>query len=173
MEESGKLRRGHFVEGLAGAQFAFAGAVDRLRAARHEAEDAALLLSSCDPANPFGALLAWPATRGSTGRPRRAAGCSVVLVGGEPVLFLERGGARLVSFEPAGGAGALEPGRAQERLARALAALRGLFADRTRRSVRIEEIDGAEAAASALAEALVRAGFRRDYKGLTLDRFPA
>ena len=36
MEERGRLRRGHFVEGLAGSQFALAGAVERLRAHRHD-----------------------------------------------------------------------------------------------------------------------------------------
>ena len=34
MEESGRVRRGHFVEGLSGAQFALPGAVERLRAER-------------------------------------------------------------------------------------------------------------------------------------------
>ena len=41
MEESGKIRRGHFVDGLQGAQFAHAAAVDRLRAARDADGDAA------------------------------------------------------------------------------------------------------------------------------------
>ncbi|TME20897.1 MAG: hypothetical protein E6I67_09165, partial [Chloroflexi bacterium] len=34
MEESGRIRRGYFVEGLGGSQFALPGAVDRLRSLR-------------------------------------------------------------------------------------------------------------------------------------------
>ena len=83
MEESGKLRRGHFVDALAGAQFAYAGAVDRLRAARREDPASVVLLAASDPANPFGGPLPWPDSRESASTPRRAAGASVVLVGGE------------------------------------------------------------------------------------------
>src|SRR5262249_35301205 len=36
MEEAGRIRRGYFVDGLGGSQFALPGAVDRLRAAREE-----------------------------------------------------------------------------------------------------------------------------------------
>ena len=38
MEEAGRVRRGYFVAGLGGAQFALAGAVDRLRASRPDTE---------------------------------------------------------------------------------------------------------------------------------------
>ncbi len=65
MEEAGKIRRGHFVDGLGGAQFAFAGAVDQLRAARERGDGAigshapeVVLLAATDPANAYGAVLA-------------------------------------------------------------------------------------------------------------------
>jgi ATP-dependent Lhr-like helicase len=164
MEEAGKLRRGHFVDGLDGAQFAFAGAVDQLRTARSAsgAPDARLLAAS-DPANPYGALLPWPSLRDpAAGRPRRAAGAVLVLVDGAPALFLERSLRHALTFA------ALGEG---EPAALAAEALRGLFADRRRRGVRIERIDGAEALASPLRTAFVRAGFRAEYKGLVLDRF--
>jgi ATP-dependent helicase Lhr and Lhr-like helicase len=164
MEEAGKLRRGHFVDGLDGAQFAFAGAVDQLRTVRSAsgAPDARLLAAS-DPANPYGALLPWPSLRDpAAGRPRRAAGAVLVLVDGAPALFLERSLRHALSFA------ALGEG---EPAALAAEALRGLFADRRRRGVRIERIDGAEALASPLRAAFVRAGFRAEYKGLVLDRF--
>src|SRR5207248_3280869 len=60
MEEAGKVRRGYFVEGLGGAQFAHPGAVDRLRAGRDENEAAFMTLAAIDPANPYGSLLPWP-----------------------------------------------------------------------------------------------------------------
>src|SRR5262249_44338812 len=86
MEEAGKIRRGYFVEGLGAAQFALPGAVDRLRAERTPIEGpSVLLLSAADPANPYGATLAWPKPAGST-KLQRAGGAYVVLVDGEPAL---------------------------------------------------------------------------------------
>jgi ATP-dependent helicase Lhr and Lhr-like helicase len=74
-EESGRVRRGYFVEGLGAAQFATTGAVDRLRAQsrplpdelegsgskRRDNPPSALVLAASDPANPYGAALGWPA----------------------------------------------------------------------------------------------------------------
>ena len=90
MEEAGRVRRGYFVVGLGGAQFAVAGAVDRLRASKPESDDAgpqALVLAATDPANPYGVALPWP-TKG----PQRAAGAYVCFVDGVVSLYLERGG---------------------------------------------------------------------------------
>ncbi len=169
MEESGQLRRGHFVDGLAGAQFAFSGAVDRLRAARLVAGSAnrpeAVVLAACDPANPFGSLLPWPAPRTSDARPRRAAGAFVVVVDGAPALFLDRGARQVASFATAH--------EAPEVLIAAARAVRVLLLDRRRRALRIERIDGESALTSPVRDAFLHAGFRADYKGLTLDRFAA
>ena len=97
LEESGQCRRGYFIEGLGAAQFALPGAVDRLRAAAAEPEDpAALVLSACDPANPYGAALGWPDRAGH--RPGRKPGSLVVLVGGELIFYVERGGRTMLSF---------------------------------------------------------------------------
>ncbi len=79
MEESGKARRGHFVECLQGAQFAYTGAVDRLRAARLPRDTASVwLLAASDPAVPFGALAPWPQPTSPLARPRRSVGARVV-----------------------------------------------------------------------------------------------
>jgi ATP-dependent Lhr-like helicase len=168
MEEAGKVRRGHFVAGYQGAQFAYAGAVDRLRAARAAGEGGAaaspLVLAACDPALPFGTLLPWPAPTSALARPRRSAGARVALADGRLLAFVERGARRLWTFRAPDGA------VAPELLARAL---RGLFADRSLSLLRVEEIDGAAAADSPFAEALQRAGFRRGYRGLELERSAA
>src|SRR5204863_1242326 len=75
MEDAGRARRGYFVEGLGAAQFAVPGAEDRLRALRESpAEPLTLVLAATDPANPYGAVLPWPAEG-----PQRAAGAQVVL----------------------------------------------------------------------------------------------
>jgi ATP-dependent Lhr-like helicase len=112
-EDSGRCRRGYFVAGLGAAQFGAPGAVDRLRSFSHDlAADAsggdseagmrAVALAATDPANPYGAALPWP-ERGAQGesaghRPGRKAGALVVLVDGELVVYVERGGRTLLTF---------------------------------------------------------------------------
>jgi ATP-dependent helicase Lhr and Lhr-like helicase len=92
LETLGVCRRGYFVEGLGGAQFALPGAVERLR--ERPEEDVALVLAAADPAQPYGAALPWPKRSGA--RAARVAGAHVVLLGGEAALFVERGGRSLV-----------------------------------------------------------------------------
>ncbi|KAB1662361.1 DEAD/DEAH box helicase [Pseudoclavibacter chungangensis] len=106
-EESGRARRGYFVERLGAAQFSTAGAVDRLRTFTREPGDErraleAVTLASTDPATPFGAALAWPEPPESDGtrhRPARRAGGLVTIVDGALVLYVERGGKTLLTFE--------------------------------------------------------------------------
>jgi ATP-dependent Lhr-like helicase len=95
LETLGLCRRGYFVEGLGGAQFALGGAVERIRELRERGEDAdALVLAAADPAQPYGAALPWPKRAGA--RAARVAGAYLVSLGGEPVLYVERGGRSLV-----------------------------------------------------------------------------
>jgi ATP-dependent Lhr-like helicase len=96
LETLGLCRRGYFVEGLGGAQFALGGAVERLRELRPKdgEEVEPLVLAAADPAQPYGAALPWPKRAGA--RAARVAGAHVVLLGGEPALFVERGGRSLV-----------------------------------------------------------------------------
>jgi ATP-dependent Lhr-like helicase len=96
LETLGLCRRGYFVEGLGGAQFALGGAVERLRELRpQDGEEAEpLVLAAADPAQPYGAGLPWPKRAGA--RAARVAGAHVVLLGGEPALYVERGGRSLV-----------------------------------------------------------------------------
>ena len=64
LETLGVCRRGYFVEGLGGAQFALPGAVERLRELRAVGRDdeapSTLVLAAADPAQPYGAALPWP-----------------------------------------------------------------------------------------------------------------
>jgi len=96
LETLGLCRRGYFVEGLGGAQFALGGAVERLRELRPKdgEEPEPLVLAAADPAQPYGAGLPWPRRAGA--RAARVAGAHVVLLGGEAALFVERGGRTLV-----------------------------------------------------------------------------
>jgi ATP-dependent Lhr-like helicase len=164
-EESGRTRRGYFVEGLGAAQFAIPGAVDRLRAdARPDnlrEPGPALVLSATDPANPYGAALPWPvAPPSETGRghqPARKAGALTVLVDGQCVLYVERGGRTLLSFtdDPA----VLQP--AADALALAVR-------DGALGKLAVERADGAPVVESALGGALTAAGFKPTPRGLRL-----
>ncbi len=105
LELLGTARRGYFVEGLGGAQFALPGAVERLRSLPDE-DGSFLLLAATDPANPYGASLPWPKPRGGR-RPARTPGAHVLLRDGEPVVYVERGGRGILRLRRArrGGAG--------------------------------------------------------------------
>jgi ATP-dependent Lhr-like helicase len=157
MEEAGKLRRGHFVEGLSGSQFARAGAVDRLReCAREEHEtDGISILAAIDPANPWGALLDWPETD-EAGRPRRVAGAWLVSRGGRPLLHAGPGGRQLVTLTDD-----------EEALTAAFAALHRLPRGSRRSALRIEKIDGEPVRGSRYEALLREAGFVGDWKGMS------
>ena len=161
LEEAGQVRRGWFVEGLSGAQFASPGAADRLREARDDGSGRRApevrLLASLDPASPWGAQLPWPTAGGDGGpRPRRAAGARLVTVDGEATLFLPAAGKRLTTFGEA------------PRVATALERLPELLEGTG--LVTIESLDGLPAQDSPHRTALERAGFVPDYKGFVLDR---
>ena len=94
LETLGLCRRGYFVEGLGGAQFALGGAVERLRELRPAEGEAAeaLVLAAADPAQPYGGVLPWPKRAGA--RAARVAGAQVVLLGGEAALSSSAAGGR-------------------------------------------------------------------------------
>ncbi|PSS43677.1 ATP-dependent helicase [Arthrobacter woluwensis] len=108
LEESGRTRRGYFIEKLGAAQFSVPATVDRLRSFSEDgtilaAEDrphTAVTLAATDPANPYGAALPWPTLDGAASghRPGRKAGALVVLVDGRLILYVERGGKTLLGF---------------------------------------------------------------------------
>jgi ATP-dependent Lhr-like helicase len=149
LETLGLCRRGYFVEGLGGAQFALGGAVERLRELRPKdgEEREPLVLAAADPAQPYGAAVPWPRRAGA--RAARVAGAHVVLLGGEPALFVERGGRSLVPLR--------EP---EEDWARE--ALAGLV-DHVRRGgakrLAVERFDGQPVADTEFMPLLLEAGF--------------
>jgi len=166
-EDSGRARRGYFVEGLGAAQFGTAGAVDRLRTYAEPATDGgdgptALALAATDPANPYGAALPWPeAIREKGGhRPGRKAGALVVLVEGALTMYVERGGRTLLTWSD-------DPDRlgpAAQALAQA--AGRGALG-----RITVERADGEPllgAGATPLRDALSTAGFVATPRGLRL-----
>ncbi|MFD6448033.1 DEAD/DEAH box helicase [Promicromonospora sp. NPDC060204] len=217
LEERGAVRRGYFVEHLGGSQFALPGAVDRLRV---DAADRArvveselevaertaavagptgaagtsgvVVLAAMDPANPYGAALAWPAgpttdagaavpgpaatepttepgpaSNGAPGsrsahRPGRKAGAVVVLTHGDLALFVERGGRTVLSFTD-------NPAR----LATAAAALARTVREGRLGRLVVQRVDGVPALEAArhhpTARALVEAGFAITPRGLRIS----
>jgi ATP-dependent Lhr-like helicase len=169
MEDAGRCRRGYFVDGLGGAQFAVPGAVDRLRALTDPpSSPQTQVLGAADPANPYGAALPWPerAAAGSPEerpghRPGRKAGAVVILVDGDLVLYVERGGRTLLTFTD-------HP----DRLARAADALALAVRDGALGRLAVEKADGETVFDSPLARALTEAGFRPTARGLRLRGGP-
>ena len=179
MEEAGQARRGYFVEGLGGAQFALPGAVDRMRVLAAggvwgggqppqergvpggRPPGLALVLAAADPAQPYGAALPWPDRPGETPsshRPGRKAGALTVLVDGSLVLYVERGGRTLLSWTD-------DP----ERLAPSAVALAAAVRDGALGRLTVERADGERAGGdSPLTQALEAAGFRPTPRGLRL-----
>jgi ATP-dependent Lhr-like helicase len=147
LETIGSCRRGYFVEGLGGAQFALPGAVERLRELRSGAEDDALVLAAADPAQPYGAALPWPRRAGA--RAARVAGAHVVLLGGAAALYVERGGRTLVPLR--------DPDDAW--LRPALVALANWVREGHAKRLAVERFDGRPVAETEAMPLLVEAGF--------------
>ncbi len=172
MEDAGKLRRGHFVEGLTGAQFARAGAVDRLRALERTADATPepQWLASVDPANPWGQLLPWPQPpEAAEGRLRRVAGALVALAGGQPLLYLAASGRQLFVWEAIPGIDT-----AEEHATLVTDAIRQLTGSGSRwlpkrRGITIESINGEPARQSPFTEALRAGGAMGEVRGLRLE----
>ncbi|KTR06523.1 ATP-dependent helicase [Curtobacterium luteum] len=194
-EETGRARRGYFVEGLGAAQFATGPTVDRLRTFARDLDDderndperirQAITLAATDPANPFGAALAWPNDGAATGdeadeggdrgepaaarnattgggqsarghRPGRKAGALVVLVDGALTVYVERGGKSVLTFTDDTGD---------------LAAAAASIAATVRRGLgklSVERVDGAFVLDSPLGQALRDAGFTATPQGVRL-----
>jgi ATP-dependent Lhr-like helicase len=167
LETLGICRRGYFVEGMGGAQFALPGAVERLRTPPSE-RARTLVLGAADPAQPYGAALPWPKREASQGRPARVAGAYVVTVQDEPLLYLERGGRGLVVLAEHGGSAPVA-GREPEPLREALEALAGAVRAGRVPKLSLERIDGEPAIASRLAPLLVELGFQSGPRRLTLS----
>ena len=175
MEDRGWIRRGMFLSGLGGSQFATNAAVEALRGMRAPALRRAILLAAVDPANPYGALLPWPRPLGPT-LPEsgdaassaqgvsahgmaRTSGASVLLVAGELVAYLRRGNPSLKLFLPAAQPERDDYARAAARELAQLALRRQAEPDAARSGVLISEINAAPARQHFFGEFLAEAGF--------------
>lgn len=172
MELAGQVRRGYFVEGLSGAQFALPEAAQQLQELHvpSTATAPALLLHSMDPANLYGSGAPFdiPLLDGGTRPLLRRPGNWLILRAGRPILLIEQHGKRLTALASA----------SREDVSAAVALLpdlvvptrsggtRGSMA--ARHKLTVEEWNGQPVTSSEGRELLEAAGFVRDYRALTL-----
>jgi ATP-dependent Lhr-like helicase len=170
LEFRGDVRRGYFVRGLAGAQFALPSAVEMLRASGPSptsSTDAAprvaaapvIVMAASDPANPY-TLVASGAVegRGVELARRRSRGALLATRAGEIILVAESRGRRL-TIRP-------EASLADVTVAARALAQRLVQASERTRDPTIETIDGVTATVSPYAAAFQAAGFRSTSGGL-------
>ena len=150
MEYAGSIRRGYFVHGLSGEQYALPAALEMLAGVRNlnPARERPVALSAIDPANPYGAVLHGCGIA-------REAGNFVVLRAGRAVLGLA--GRSLVTMDTPD----------DDAFSAALGALVEL-----RRKLAVETIDGGAALRSARVGAMAAMGFHSDGRALVYDGLP-
>ena len=161
LEFRGEVRRGYFVRGLSGAQFALPHAVEMLRSTEAAADDLPIVMSVSDPANVFTLPMPQDPSRDAFVRPR-SRGAILVTIAGQVVMIVERRGERIV----------VRPDTAMAQITRAAEALAVHMGERTGRDLTIETIDGQPASGSPYADAFRAAGFKRGTTGLRFYRAP-
>ncbi len=160
LEYRGEVRRGYFVQGLGGAQFALPDAVERLREAREgRALASFVVLAASDPASPYSLSLE-NVERPPLSRPRGSGG-----------LLVTRGGAIAMSVEARGRRVLVADGLSDDEVTQAARELGAYLAAsrtgiRARREIAIEMIDGRPAGASRHLDAFTSAEWRRAPEGL-------
>jgi ATP-dependent Lhr-like helicase len=171
LEESGKIRRGYFAADLGATQFALPSAVDLLRSLRTQQEPdrpEMLQLAATDPANPYGALLRWPAAPDAGSSLTRSVGATVILCDGELVAYLRRGNPNVQAFLPEE-----EPQRSHvmgnlaEFLVKRAQALED---EHGRGGMLIATVNGVAVAEHPMARALLDAGFAAGAMGFNVRR---
>jgi ATP-dependent Lhr-like helicase len=160
LELRGEIRRGYFVEGLSGVQYATEEAAEGLAALASGGgrDDAEVFLAASDPANLYGAgaPLDVPLLEGGTARLSRAPGNFLALRGGRPILIVEAYGKRLTGLASASAA------ELDSALARVLE-----LASPERRVLKVETYNGRPAHSCPVAPRLAELGFVRDYPAMT------
>ena len=156
MELRGDVRRGYFVQGLAGAQFALPAAVEQLRGAAASEDDALVVMTSSDPANVWMIPAAGGAAVPDVFARTRGARAILVTHRGRVIMTAD---ARARAF-------AVRPGLDEERTTAAVREVLSHVTARRSRDLVVETIDGESAATSRLSKAFLAAGLRLTTSGL-------
>jgi ATP-dependent Lhr-like helicase len=165
MEWRGEVRRGYFVEGLSGVQFALPHALEMFAANASQqnfAEPA--MLSALDPAVPYGRGVNF-SLQDFAGKPLslvRQAGNHLIFIGAKPAVYAENYGTRLWSLA----------GATDEQLAAALGCLRQFLllpeSLRPRKRIEVETWNGAPVITTPAAAWLQQHGFEKEEQKMAL-----
>jgi ATP-dependent Lhr-like helicase len=161
LEYRGEIRRGYFVRGLGGAQFALPDAIERLRSAATDEDAPFVAIAASDPANPYSLELPG-VERAPLSRPR-----------GRGAVLITRSGRVLMAAEGRGSRITVAPDVEERQVTEAALALsrhltRAMSLSLRRRDIVVETIDGLRATASPHADAFRRAGFQATGSALRL-----
>jgi ATP-dependent Lhr-like helicase len=160
LEEWGAVTRGAFIRGLQTLQFTTRELAEEIRKPL-PAEDAApvTVLSSVDPANPYGQIVEWPSLEGASFA--RKTGNDLVLCGDRWVYWIENGGKRIFTVDENGS----DPRLAESTLRTAFAALlkrQGLS------KITVEQWNGQAVLETEAADRLRALGAERDRNAFVL-----
>lgn len=164
MELAGDVRRGYFVEGLSGAQFALPEAAKLLHdiAAPSSMQAPAILVHSLDPANVYGGALELVLPGAEPRSLQRRPGNWLVVKAGRPILVIEQHGKRLTASAPA----------SYEELVQAVARLPDLLklnpTSDVRHKLTVETWNDSAVTMTPGKDLLEQVGFVRDYQAMTL-----
>jgi len=157
MELRGEIRRGYFVEGLSGMQYALPAAIEELRRTRSgQSETEIILVNACDPANPYGTGFEFASTQSGKERIPRTPSTYIAFSGGKPLLVFESFGARIRSL------GTGDRAEMREALARFVSLLKLPERIRPFKEIVVEYCDDERPSDNALGEELRALGFIRD-----------
>jgi ATP-dependent Lhr-like helicase len=167
LEWQGEIRRGYFVEGLSGIQFALPEAVELLVKIQNNNKpksNTPIMLSTIDPALPFGGSVDWGLvdSQGDAVRIVRAASNYLVFVGGMPVLYGENGFNRLLMLQN------LSPATYKSSLNVIQNLLKLPQRLRPNNRIEISQINNQPAAHSQFTDHFIKIGFEKDREKLVL-----
>ncbi|HEY4306838.1 MAG TPA: DEAD/DEAH box helicase [Gemmatimonadaceae bacterium] len=159
LEFRGDVRRGYFVRGLSGAQFALPEAVELLRSSENAQETMPVVMTATDPANVYTLPLPQDPARDPFVKPRSRSAL-LVTIDGVVVMIAERRGERIFT----------RPTTSDADITRSATALAEHLLGRSTGDLTVETIDGVPASGSARLDAFRAAGFRRGTTGMKFYR---
>ncbi len=168
MEMRGEIRRGYFVNGLSGMQFALPDAVrmlDEIKSAPPKNEQP-LVLNACDPANPYGSGIelqsngTFAQTEEPAAVPRlsRIMGNYIIFDKGTPIVWIENIGARIFFLVPLKSSSDTAP--VVQGLSQFISHIRDAYPERN--EIVVEYCNNLRPSESGAAELLRSLGFYRD-----------
>jgi ATP-dependent Lhr-like helicase len=164
LEEWGVLTRGTFIQGLTNLQFTTRELSDSMRQSLPlSSEPAYTILSSADPANPFGLLMDWPeGARGASFA--RKPGNFLLLKGDKWLLWIENNGKRVFTLPEAN----KEPFTSEEEAEIVQSAFQTIIRRRKLVKIKVDSWNGEAIQETETGKTLLRLGAERDQRSLVI-----